>query len=317
MELYFFSPLTISKPVHLLKNIAILHPLYINWRTMYRNLGFVLFLWLLGTQAAAQTIDSRVVEGDTAQLHELHTRRGDIFFGTLLGQTADSIFFRLRSDLEFQLAAKDVESVRLASDVPAALPGRRKSIGEPDPAPEYLLFSPTAFNFKKGHGEYRNTLLSLNQVDVGLSNHFSIGGTFILPALAGVHAKVNAELSPNTRLALGGAVYTAFFDGGAAAHIYGAVSKGTPDKFINLTLGAAGTFDGNWIPVFSGGGAYRFHQHWRLMGDIAYSPNLGDAFILPSLSFSWFNARHRVDFGLLSLSVLPIPIPHARYGLRF
>ncbi len=300
-----------------MKNIAISHPLYINCRIMYRYLSFVFFLCLPIVQAVAQTIDARIVEGDAAQQHELHTRRGDVFFGTLLGQTADSIFFRLRSNLEIQFAAKDVERVRLASAEPAATPSRIKQAGEPDPAPENLLFSPTAFNFKKGHGEYRNTLLSLNQVDVGLSDHFSIGGTLILPALAGIHAKVNAELSPSTRLALGGAVYTAFFDGGAAAHVYGAVSKGTPDKFINLTLGAAGTFDGNWIPIFSGGGAYRFHRHWRLMGDIAYSPNLGDAFILPSLSFSWFNARHRVDFGLLSLSVLPIPIPHARYGLRF
>lgn len=284
---------------------------------MYRNLGMVLFLWLLGAQAAAQTIDSRIVEGDTTQLHELHTRRGDVFFGTLLGQTPDSIFFRLRSTLEIQFALKDVESVGLASVERAVVPRRRKPVAEPDPAPEYLLFSPTAFNFKKGHGEYRNTLLSLNQVDVGLSDHFSVGGTFVLPVLAGVHAKVNAELSPNTRIALGGSLYAAFFDGGAAAHVYGAVSKGMPEKFINFTLGAAGTFDGNWVPIFSGGGAYRFHQHWRLMGDIAYSPNLGDALILPSLSFSWFNAVHRVDFGLLSLSVLPVPIPHARYGLRF
>jgi hypothetical protein len=284
---------------------------------MYRNLGFVLFLWLLGAQAVAQTIDSRIVEGDVAQLHELHTRRGDVFFGTLLGQTADSIFFRLTSNLEVRFAANEVESVRLASIVPAAAPSRRRPAREPDPAPEYLLFSPTAFNFKKGHGEYRNTLLSLNQVDLGLSDHFSIGGTFILPVLAGVHAKLKADLSPNTRIALGGSLYAAFFDGGAAAHVYGAVSKGTPEKFINFTLGTAGTFDGNWIPVFSGGGTYRFHRNWRLMADIAYTPNQGDALVLPSLSFSWFNAVHRVDFGLLSLSVLPIPIPHARYGLRF
>lgn len=300
-----------------MKNIAISPPILTKLRTMYRITGFLVFFWLLCAQVLAQTIDARIVEGDAAQLHELRTRRGDVFFGTLLGQTADSIFFKLRSNLEIQFAAEEVESVRLAFAEQAAPVRPRKTAAEPEPAPEYLLFSPTAFNFKKGQGEFRNTLLSLNQVDVGLSDHFSLGATLLLPIIAGVQVKASANLSPSTRLAVGGSAYTAFFDLGAAAHVYGAFSKGTPDKFINFTVGAVGGFGGDWAPIFSGGGAYRFHRNWRLMADIAYSPIRGDALILPSLSFSWFSARHRVDFGLLSVSALPVPIPHARYGLRF
>lgn len=284
---------------------------------MFRLLVFVLALCCPGLQAVAQTIDSRIVEGDVAQLHELRTRRGDVFLGTLTGQTADSIFFRLRSQIDIQLAAVEVESIRLVSADPTPVPGRRRSAAEPDPAPENLLFSPTAFNFRKGSGEYRNTLLFLNQADVGLSDHFSMGATFFLPVMAGIQVKANAVLSPGTRLAVGGSAYTTFIDAGAAAHVYGAISKGRPDQFINFTLGAVGGFGGDWAPIFSGGGAYRFHRNWRLMADIAYSPVRGDALVLPSLSFSWFSARHRVDFGLFSATVLPIPVPHARYGLRF
>lgn len=284
---------------------------------MYRLLGFFFVLFLLNVQAVAQTVDSRIVEGDAAQLHELRTHRGDVFLGTLMGQTADSVFFRLRSYLDIPFAATEVESIRLLTDGLTAAPGPRRFAAEPDPAPEYLLFSPTAFNFRKGYGEYRNTLLLLNQADVGLSDHFSLGATFFLPLIAGIQVKANTELSRGTRLAVGGSAYTAFIDAGAAAHVYAAISKGEPDKFVNFTLGATGGFGGDWAPIISGGGAYRFHRNWRLMADIAYAPVRGDALILPSLSFSWFNARHRVDFGLLSASALPVPVPHARYGLRF
>lgn len=288
---------------------------------MQRAFSLALFFSIAALSAIpAQTIEKGVFAGDTTRLHQLRTHRGDEFFGTLLSKSADSIYFKLQSGLEIRLASSDVASI-LPADVQASEPTAFKPHRQPakdlDLGAEYLLFSPTGFHFSKGRSEYRNTLLLVNQIDIGASNHVSIGATIILPALAGIHAKAGIRVAPATRLAAGGAFYFSTTDGAAATHLYGVWSQGSAERFVNLTAGMVGELGNVWRPVVSGGGAYRFDRNWRIMGDIGYIANGRKGLFFPSLSFSWLRASGRVDFGMLSMNVLPIPVPYVRYALRF
>ncbi len=275
----------------------------------------------LALPASAQYFAPEVIRGHAGRLQELRTLRGDLFYGVLLEQGVDTLLFRTESGLELRFPHDLVEHVKLASPRAISREERaaawRSAVKIPDPGVENLLASPTGFSYPKGRGEFRNMFLFFNAIDVGLSDRITFNGVILLPAMVGGSLKYTAGIAPTVRLGMGAGLYTAVIDGGTAGHFFGILTKGTPDRFLNLTFGAVTNFTGSWEPAFSGGGSFRLHRHWRIMADLAFLPVDGAPLVLPSLTASWFNARNRVDFGAIVLNTIPLPIPALRYARRF
>ncbi|MBX2926423.1 MAG: hypothetical protein KF852_01190 [Saprospiraceae bacterium] len=287
-----------------------------------KSLSVILsFCCLLAVAASGQTADNKVIEGDTSQIHELRSLRGDVLYGMLLRQTDDSLFFQIRPDLILRYPLAAVQSVRLAPEKtrPApADPEPPRLAAKPDPGSENLLFSPTAFGLPAGKGEFRTFNVLWNQVEVGLSDHFSFSGGLVLPALLSLGIKATTPVSPTTHIGSGVNIFLILPEISASAyHVYGVFTKGTRDNYLNLTFGAAASFEGSLAPVFSGGGAWRFSSNWRAMADVTLLAHPDGSIVVPSCSASWFDAKNRVDFGFLAFSPFPIPIPCARYARRF
>lgn len=281
------------------------------------------FCCLLTVAASGQIVDNKVIERDTSQIHELRTLRGDVLYGTLLRQTDDTLFFQIRPDLILRYPAAAVQSVRLAPEKTAPdpagpVPPRIIVKPDPDPGSENLLFSPTALGLRADKGEFRTFNVLWNQAEVGLTDHFSLSGGLVLPALAAIGIKAATPVSPTMHIGAGANLFLILPETSVSVyHFYGVITKGTRDNYLNLMFGAASTFEGPLIPTFSGGGAWRFSSNWRAMADVILLAHTDGGIIVPSCSASWFDAKNRVDFGFLAFSPFPIPIPYARYARRF
>jgi hypothetical protein len=295
---------------------------------LMKSLSAILsFCCLITTAALGQSVDAKVIEGDTSQTHELRTLRGDVLYGTLLRRSNDTLFFQIRADLVLRYPAAAVQSVTVFESAPAPAPAPAPVDTEmvlpaakpvPDPGRENLLFSPTAFGMRKNKGEYHNLNVLWNQVELGITDHFSLGAGVLLPVIFSLHTKLVTPVSPSTHIGGGANVFLILPEMRSSAyHLYGVLSKGTPDNYLNLTFGVASTFEGTLQPTFSGGGAWRFSSNWRVMADIVWLAHSDGGLLVPSFSASWFDAKNRVDFGFMAFSPFPLPLPYARYARRF
>lgn len=281
------------------------------------------FCCLITAAASGQTVDNKIIEGDTGQTHELRTLRGDVLYGTLLRRTDDTLFFQIRPDLVLRYPTAAVQSVRLAPEKTAPAPTdsvqpRIAAKPDPDPGSENLLFSPTAFGLRAGKGEFRTFNILWNQVEFGLTDHFSFSGGLVLPALLSLGVKATTPVSPTVHIGAGTNLFLILPEISISTyHVYGVITKGTKDNYLNLMFGAAGTFEGSLTPTFSGGGAWRFSSNWRALADVILLAHPDGVIVAPSCSASWFDAKNRVDFGFMIFSPFPIPLPYARYARRF
>lgn len=127
-----------------------------------------LFFVLLGSKAEAQKFrDSTMVV--------IETTDGNTFFGKILSQ----------NDQEFRL---ETETVGIVSIPKLRIKSIKKAEKDRIKNGEYWhennqssrhFFSPSGYGLRKGEGYYQNTWVFINQVNVGLTDHISLGGGII------------------------------------------------------------------------------------------------------------------------------------------
>jgi hypothetical protein len=268
---------------------------------------------------------------DTALLQSkevliLQTERGDIFFGSLKAVDSDSITFEIREEVRFKVARSNIKWLGLAREA-KWLQGENSSNNQDARFTddkyriryENLAYSFSAIPYPKGLAEYRNIDLLFNTIDIGVSDHLSLGAGLIIPIVFVVRGKLSFSANENIHLGLG----TNGFIGlgpveGLFVHYFAVATLGNPYRYFNVTFGRLG----NWSdPEDSGnlatfGGSISFAEKWRLYADIGISPqNTG---LLPSIVASWAHRRNRVELGLLGIwDGFFEPIPILSYAHRF
>lgn len=110
--------------------------------------------------------------------------------------------------------------------------------------PQYLNFTPTAYQAEPGRVYYRNSYIFGNQFDVGITPNLSLGAgiiTPIIPILAGwLAAKVSVPVGDRARIGLQGQYLLGSFtlfgtENFSTNYVQGVVSLGDPQR--NLTIG--------------------------------------------------------------------------------
>lgn len=123
---------------------------------------------------------------------------------------------------------------------------RHPAEGYPNLFPQYLNFTPTAFQAERGRVYYRNTYVYVNQFDAGLSDNWSVGAGLITPfafVWAGwLATKVSVPLGPRARVGVQGQYFFGgftLFDTEAFSTnlVQGVLSLGTTQNNVTFGLG--------------------------------------------------------------------------------
>ena len=120
----------------------------------------------------------------------------------------------------------------------------RQNEAYPNLFPQYMTFTPTAYQAERGRVYYRNSMVYFNQFDAGITENWSIGAGFsIFPLInfGWITTKLSVPIGPRARIGVQGQLFAGafgdriFFTNISANFIQGILSLG--DSQNNLTLG--------------------------------------------------------------------------------
>jgi len=215
--------------------------------------------------------------------------------------------------------------------------GQRVDDSFDNPNPTRYMVGGTAFQLNGGEFLYKNTMLVVNTLTYGFTDHLSLGvGTELystfsglssnkLPNLYFVNAKAGFQLVQNLHLAAG--FETVFFRDpilGDDSHEgiqsiglgYGLLTYGSVNT--NVTLGVSLPVVDmrlDYVPIYNLGGSFRIGRKASVIAE-CWAPST--KFLVIDGGFRFFGKRSAFDLGVLYLvgySFFPLPI--LDYTLKF
>lgn len=214
-----------------------------------------------------------------------------------------------------------------------------------NPHPNRYFFGPSAIPLKKGDKYYQNAYFLLNSIQIGLNDHFSVGGGVLVPFALFLTPKIGYQVAP--KLHLGGGVLFATslirdLNFGVGA-LYGSMTYGTQEHNLtmNLGLGAVkentgmGSSDYSWKfankPMLTLSGMTRISKRVMLMSEnwifnvtsVNYD-DMGQYMNRESNYEGILSAGVRIlgrktafDVGFLTPTGAQAAIPYLAYNMRF
>jgi hypothetical protein len=149
----------------------------------------------------------------------------------------------------------------------------------PNPHPSRYFFAPSAIPLKKGEKYYQNALFLVNSFQVGLNDHFSIGGGLVIPFALFITPKIGYQVSEKVHVG-GGILFATSLIRGLNFGVgtgYGSVTYGTKEHNLTLNAGLGaynentgfGRDDYNWKfaknPLFTFSGMTRISNRIMLI----------------------------------------------------
>jgi len=289
----------------------------------------LLGLWTVGLSGAlhAQETDS-LASGPPAQMYRVETTGGEVLIGTTVSETEAEVVLDTRRVGTVTLERTEIERID-------ALDPTRFRDGEywfRNPQSTRYLFAPNALGIPKGEGYYQNTWILLNNVNYGVSDHFSIGGGTVPIFLFGADAipvwvlpKVSVSAPRNNLHLAGGAVL-----GGVVGEtsegvglLYGAATIG--DRDHNATLGLGYGYTNGEVastPAINLSGMLRVSPTVYLLTENYIVP-AEETGTIASVGVRWAPRDFAVDFalarplgedtgGLIGIPWLGVTIPFGR-----
>ncbi len=113
----------------------------------------------------------------------------------------------------------------------------------PNPHPTRYFFGPSAIPLKKGEKYFQNAYILANSMQIGLTDHLSIGGGVVIPFLFFVTPKIGFQVSPYVHVGGGLLLANSFINDlplglGVA---YGSFTLGTREHNVTLNAGWGAT----------------------------------------------------------------------------
>lgn len=246
------------------------------------------------------------VQDSTAQeeqLYRVETTDGTVVIGTVSSKTDTTVVLDTRQVGTVTLKRTEIEQMdEIRSDR-----FRDGAYWFRNPQSTRYFFAPNAIGIPKGEGYYQNTWILLNNVNYGVSDHFSLGaGTvpiflfgapavpiWLLPKISISTPQENLHLAGGAML--GGVLADA---GGLGGVLYGSATVGNRDH--NATLGLGYGYSGGGIsdtPVINVSGMTRVSRSTYLISENYFFPGEDGGGIL-SFGVRWAPENFAVDFGL-------------------
>jgi hypothetical protein len=165
----------------------------------------------------------------------LTTNDNKTFSGLIVMQNEKEVTLKTESLGELTISNSKIKDIKIVE---------KEQIVEgkyffPNPHPTRYFFGPSAIPLEKGEGYFQNVWVFANSVQVGITDHFSMGGGMVIPILFFITPKFGYKVGDFVHLG-GGAIVastisTSFGFGVAAA--YGSVTLGNNENNFTLNLG--------------------------------------------------------------------------------
>ncbi|HEY5469247.1 MAG TPA: hypothetical protein VIK07_01865 [Bacteroidales bacterium] len=214
----------------------------------------------------------------------------------------------------------------------------------PNPHPTRYFFGPSAIPLEKGEGYFQNVWVFANSVQIGITDHFSMGGGMVIPILFFITPKFGYKVSDYVHLG-GGAIIASTISkeiGFGVAAAYGSVTLGTYENNFTLNAGwgavkqegynsTTGNSTSSWAlskrPMFTFSGMIRVARKFALVTENwvfsvkdynGYNYSTGTDtytnkyYTVMSAGFRFLGEKSSFDFGL----AVPI-IKNSTFGLPY
>ena len=196
-------------------------------------------------------------------MYRVETRDGNTFIGNILNQDFEKIILRTATLGEVSILKKDIAKMSLVE-------GGRMKGGKfwfENPQATRYFWSPNGYGLRKGEAYYQNVWVLFNQVAVGVTDNFSIGGGMVplflfagAPTPVWITPKVSFPVvEDKVNIGVGALVGTLIGGGedveGSAGILYGLSTFGSRDKNASIGLGygfAGGEMASTPVVTFSG-----------------------------------------------------------------
>ncbi|HKK77245.1 MAG TPA: hypothetical protein VJ953_19355 [Saprospiraceae bacterium] len=252
---------------------------------------------------------------DPSQIQVLETRRGDHFIGKVQSLEDQRLSFLIREENLLIFTISEIERL---------YPFKTEGEWE-DFRPAYLSVFPTAYNLPKGAWEYQNNSVLWNTLYYGVSDHFSIGGGFIIPAFFTLRLKYTTELSEKFALGLQNQNLMGLIsdEGNSLSTFTLTGTLGKPANFLNFGVGLLVPWEGaeDTVPVFSLGHGRRLGRRVGIHMVLNAIVVDGEPAFFPTGAFNYFGKNNRLSLGVSMettndfLGIFAIPV--LSYNQRF
>jgi hypothetical protein len=265
---------------------------------------------------------------DTLKVYQVELSDGTIFMGFILSMDTNILVMKTTSIPRLEIPMDKVKSYEVLEH--STLKNGSYWFGNPH-ATRYL-FGPSAINLKKREKYYQNTWLFLNSFNIGITDHFSIGGS--IEMISTTLSLASGSFSPTILItpkigyqvaekvhAGGGVLYANILGEQSAGIAYGITTVGTYDNNITGGLGWGfinGSFSSRPIVTFSAMKRVSrkvalVTENWLIPSNAYYG--------IYSYGLRFFSEKMAVDLAFVNnsdiASFLKIGIPFASYTLKF
>jgi hypothetical protein len=236
--------------------------------------------------------------------YRVETKDGTTVVGTLVSETEAEVVLKTKELGTVTIKRADIKRME---DVGAD----RFQEGEywfRNPQSTRYLFAPNALGLPKGDGYYQNTWILFNNVNYGVSDHFSMGGGTVPVFLFGASAipiwflpKVSVSTPRDNLHLAGGAVLGGVLGAGediGLGLVYGSATVGGRDRNATIGLGYGYT-DGEFsdTPAINVSGMTRVSRTVYLLTENYFFPAVEGANLV-SVGVRWAPENFAVDFAL-------------------
>jgi hypothetical protein len=253
-----------------------------------------------------------------------------------------------KSEAEVSVATEEVGKITVAWSAIKSMNMISKEEKDrfPNPQPTRYFFAPSAIPLKKGDKYYQNAVFLLNSFQVGMNDHFSLGGGVVIPFAFFITPKIGYQLSKNVHVGGGILFATSLIRdlNFGVGTVYGSFTYGSMEDNITLNAGLGavkentgmGSGDYNWKfanrPMFTLSGMTRISKRAMLITENwIFSTNTSNysnnwQFLnsvteyngILSAGVRILGERYAFDVGFLTPSVGGVSaIPYIAYNIKF
>ena len=270
---------------------------------------------------------------DPTKTYQIELKDGSEFIGTIISLDSTVLEIKTSSIPKIQIYVETIKKMNVIENKMEF----KGATAIPNPHPTRYFFAPSAYNLAKGEKYYQNSDLLLHSVNVGVTDHFSIGaGLELISTFATIGKdwspiffftpKIGYQVVENLNVGAG----VLFVYMGPLASLganttsfnmeYGLVTYGNKEN--NVTLGMSTTLQGGKF-LFNGApitvnGMFRMGRKTTFITENWILPKVGSVF---SYGVRFFGSKMSVDVGFLNnkdiAKVLFIGIPYLDFVVKF
>lgn len=165
----------------------------------------------------------------------LTTNDGKTFSGLIISQNDKEVTLKTESLGDLTIPNNRIKDIKIVEKEQIV----NGKYFFPNPHPTRYFFGPTAIPLKKGEGYFQNAWVLSNSFQIGITDHFSMGGGMVIPILFFITPKIGYKVAENVHVG-GGILVASTISKGLSFGLgvgYGSFSLGNEENNFTINAG--------------------------------------------------------------------------------